>query len=238
MFKKCLIGSIILHLVFFTGLELISDRPEITLVAQRQSSSLVVALDLDVPSEPPTNKAVGKGHLKTATGTKESLSSAYPEPKLNLSFVEQTPATVWDEVEKPSTGRYILGQSQSEIGTKDSSDLVPSETAERAAITNGGNQFSPDSAFQPDQPPLKIYNPSPSYPIKARKNNWEGVTVLKVLVQADGLIGETTVIESSGYSLLDKAALKTVKQWRYQPAVKNGTAVACQVRVRVKFILE
>jgi len=58
-----------------------------------------------------------------------------------------------------------------------------------------------------------------------------------VTVSAAGRVEELEVAESSGYGVLDKAALKSVRRWRFFPAEKAGLRVASQVRVPVRFKL-
>jgi len=74
-------------------------------------------------------------------------------------------------------------------------------------------------------------NPKPPYPEIARLRGYEGTVRLKVEVLASGKVGSITVQESSGYEILDRSALKTVKDWHF-PA-RFGTVI-----VPVTFQLE
>lgn len=49
------------------------------------------------------------------------------------------------------------------------------------------------------------------YPYSARKNNIEGVVYMRFLLLANGNVKNVEVIKSSGHSILDESALKTVK---------------------------
>jgi protein TonB len=82
-----------------------------------------------------------------------------------------------------------------------------------------------------------IYAPRPFYPMQARRNNWEGAVLVEIRIGPDGRVQKETVLQSSGYPVLDQAAQKAIQKWRYRPARKNGVAVASQLRVRVKFCL-
>jgi TonB family protein len=44
----------------------------------------------------------------------------------------------------------------------------------------------------------------------------EGTVVLDAIINADGTIGDVTVLQSIG-SLFDQAAINAVKRWRYTP---------------------
>ncbi len=79
---------------------------------------------------------------------------------------------------------------------------------------------------------------APVYPWLARKRNWAGIVQLKALIGKKGEVVEVEVLKSSGYPLLDEAAVKAVRKWRYQPALRAGQEVEAVVRVRIPFVLE
>ncbi|WP_207062935.1 energy transducer TonB [Motiliproteus sp. SC1-56] len=51
-----------------------------------------------------------------------------------------------------------------------------------------------------------------SYPIKARRKHWEGEVILRVTLARNGRIGAARVDRSSGYPLLDQAALASLQK--------------------------
>jgi protein TonB len=62
--------------------------------------------------------------------------------------------------------------------------------------------------------------------------------MLRVLVSAEGAPREVALERSSGSSLLDAAALATVKTWRFSPARRGGEAQEAWVLVPIVFRLE
>lgn len=48
---------------------------------------------------------------------------------------------------------------------------------------------------------------------------------LKILVEPDGTAGNVTVVKSSGYSELDRAAVETVEKWHFKPAKRGDTPI-------------
>ena len=82
------------------------------------------------------------------------------------------------------------------------------------------------------------YQVIPSYPPSARREGIEGTTLLRVLVLADGHVGEVTVKKSAGHQDLDQAATDAVRQWRFDPARKGADAVAMWVLLPVEFHLK
>ena len=85
--------------------------------------------------------------------------------------------------------------------------------------------------------PAYIKNPAPIYPEYARRQGWEGVVFLKVLVHADGTVGEIEVFQSSGYQILDESAFKTVRTWQFLPARVGGLSFSSWVKIPVRFLL-
>ena len=80
-------------------------------------------------------------------------------------------------------------------------------------------------------------NPAPRYPYLSRANGEEGKVILQVVVDKYGLASEITIVQSSGYRRLDKAATKAVKKWKFQPALKGGFKVQGVVQVPISFVL-
>ena len=80
-------------------------------------------------------------------------------------------------------------------------------------------------------------NPLPKYPLLAREKGYEGTVYLRVLVRADGRVERLAVDRSSGYEILDRAAVDSVKEWTFFPAKKSGKSVESWVLLPVKFAL-
>lgn len=83
-----------------------------------------------------------------------------------------------------------------------------------------------------------LHNPLPEYPSVARRRGQEGLATLDVLVNAQGQPQEVKLAKSSGYPLLDDAALDAVKRWTFAPAREDGAPIAARVEVPVRFRLE
>lgn len=98
--------------------------------------------------------------------------------------------------------------------------------------------FSPSERGAVSQArPAYFKNPAPVYPHLARERGWEGVVILKVLVRFDGKPAEISVEKSSGYNILDQAALKAVRNWQFLPARAGNLSFSSWVRVPVRFLL-
>ena len=85
--------------------------------------------------------------------------------------------------------------------------------------------------------PIYRINPPPSYPIIARKRGYQGDVVLEVLIDKQGKVIDLKVFSSSGYSILDKTAIASVKKWLFKPGRKGPDKIDMWVRVPIRFRL-
>ena len=81
-------------------------------------------------------------------------------------------------------------------------------------------------------------NPDPIYPRVARRRGYEGKVVLDVEVLVNGKVGRIKIAKSSGYEVLDRAAVKSVKTWTFTPGTKNGERIPQLVTVPIIFDLK
>ncbi|MGE0616276.1 MAG: energy transducer TonB [Bacteriovoracia bacterium] len=80
-------------------------------------------------------------------------------------------------------------------------------------------------------------NPAPPYPERARFLRQQGLVVLTVSVDRQGAVKSLALAKSSGYPLLDRAALMAVRGWEFQPAQLGHVSVEATVSVPVRFEL-
>ena len=93
--------------------------------------------------------------------------------------------------------------------------------------------------FEPPRPVAGMASDRPPvYPEMARQRGEQGRTVLRVSVGADGMPHDISVAVSSGYPMLDSAALSAVRDWRFVPATRGDTPIPAVAEVPVRFRLE
>jgi periplasmic protein TonB len=85
-------------------------------------------------------------------------------------------------------------------------------------------------------PPKTLYAPDPEYSEEARKAKFQGTCVLWLIVGPDGRPRDIHIARSLGLGL-DEKAIEAVKQWKFEPAMKDGKPVAVQINVEVDFRL-
>jgi protein TonB len=84
--------------------------------------------------------------------------------------------------------------------------------------------------------PRPLFTPDPEYSEEARKAKYQGTCVLWLVIGADGRPREMRVARALGMGL-DEKAMQAVKQWKFEPAMKDGHPVAVQMNVEVSFRL-
>jgi protein TonB len=119
--------------------------------------------------------------------------------------------------------KLVEADKKSAAGKNTSGRVDPNATATKAAESDP--VF--DAAY--------LNNPSPDYPLAAKRKGAQGKVLLNVTVKTDGTPLSVTVAHSSGCSSLDEAALEAVKQWRFIPAKRGGELVQASVTVPVEF---
>lgn len=83
--------------------------------------------------------------------------------------------------------------------------------------------------------PRPLSTPSPDYPAAALRAGAGGNVVLRIEVGADGRPGSVEVVASSRNRELDRAAVRAVRRWRFQPAMRDGVAVPASVQQTISF---
>ena len=73
--------------------------------------------------------------------------------------------------------------------------------------------------------PKHIIRYPPIYPERCRAKELEGRVVLEFDISPTGSVENARVIESAPTSCFDRASIKAIKQWKFEPKVINGKAV-------------
>jgi len=84
--------------------------------------------------------------------------------------------------------------------------------------------------------PRAIYRPDPEYSEEARKAKYQGTVILGLIVDSSGRPRGLKVEHGLGMGL-DEKALEAVRNWKFEPAEKDGKPVAVAISVEVQFRL-
>ena len=67
---------------------------------------------------------------------------------------------------------------------------------------------------------------SPLYPDESRRLGEEGKVGVNLYIDVTGTVADAQLVNSSGFPLLDEAAVKFLSQCKFEPATQNGLPVA------------
>jgi TonB family protein len=84
--------------------------------------------------------------------------------------------------------------------------------------------------------PRLVAHTEPQYGEASREARIQGAVVLYVVIGIDGKPTEVLVYQHLS-SDLDDEAVRTVAQWRFTPATRNGQAVAISITIEINFRL-
>jgi TonB family protein len=160
-----------------------------------------------------------------------------------FSFPPLTPGVYQLVVEKPGFQRYLRIIRISNAPVRQNVVLRIGEISEEVVVTA---QRTSNTA--PPAGPHRIRvggnvqaaklerHTQPEYPKDARDRNVEGAVLLQAVILMDGSIGGLQVF-SSPDPALSEAAMRAVREWRYQPTLLNGQPVEVITTVTVNFRL-
>lgn len=99
----------------------------------------------------------------------------------------------------------------------------------------GGGPFQPGNGVTS---PRLIKEVKPSYTGDAMRAKVQGVVTMTAVVMPDGSVGNVQITRSLDPTFgLDQEAIKTVKQWRFAPGMKQGQPVPVLVEIEMTFTL-
>lgn len=148
----------------------------------------------------------------------------------------QGPETV-DRVEQKSDLAADESALEHTEMTAKAGATVPSKTGSANASYHAANS-SDEGAPQIAGATPAGSNLRPEYPPRAVRNGIEGRVLLTVIVAASGNVRTVNVERSSGYGMLDRAAVRAVRKWRFRPASRFGVPIEDEISLPVVFRLE
>ncbi|PXF28985.1 hypothetical protein WH50_23275 [Pokkaliibacter plantistimulans] len=178
-------------------------------------------------SKPLPEKKSPVSVTKPASHTKPPAAPKLPaaEKKHATTSMQTQPTNQPLQPAKPDSPPQT---DKSKLTTQKDSSAGTSPLAQSAEATNKGNPSSASERYTLGS----ADNPSPHYPSRARQNNWQGRVTLRVTLAPDGRVEQVDVAESSGYGVLDRAALATVQQWRFRAGSAETVLVPIRFRLQ------
>ena len=169
-------------------------------------------------------------------------SSPVPHPRKAVHHVP---------VDVPSTPAVTaIPASQPTVTTAESNGAVASKENETNQSMTKPSNASPQKmdlepfsvAVEPGGPVITQarYRGTPipeEYPLMARRRGWQGTVMVEVWLDANGEQIKREILQSSGYALLDQAALRSVARNQFTPYTINGVGHPARLHLPVIYTL-
>jgi protein TonB len=164
----------------------------------------------------------------------EQLSPAVGKMAVKQADIEKTvgkpeAAQIYAAATKESINNITPAKyNTSGVGTKEQPGNITGYSANKTAGEE--SNLSIVIAY-----PLYRENTPPAYPALAKSYGYEGTVVIFAEILPSGRIGNAKIRKSSGYDILDRAALDGVKPWKFEPAKKAGKPFTLWVELPITF---
>ncbi len=175
---------------------------------------------------------------KATEPVKTAESSAYAKKETEAFGITTKPASESEiTTAKKGEERYVGAKIMEELVEPESTGIdsittrlvtpsVRADLAEKGKIT----QYF---VVGMEPKPVKIIKPK--YPKLAQEKKFEGEAIIKVIVGLDGQVEYTEVLKSSGYGILDTAALEAAIESKFDPVIEKGRKVRALTTIPFKF---
>jgi protein TonB len=227
-FKSSVVG----HTLIIAGLVLI---PIFWMAPPPEHPDYVRALLYNPPPPPPAPLPKGSALIQKSEPARPTTPETHPrKPELEVQIPQEKPlepeAKVPESEQAGSPTGSDAGLADGMEGGVDGGQVGGVPGGVLGGVV-GGTGDGPVMDY--DQPPRPIKITRPQYPQEAFVKKIEGMVKVQILIDANGRVVNARVIQS--IPLLDAAALQTVYQWVFSPAMKNGRPVATLAEAPVTF---
>jgi TonB family protein len=175
------------------------------------------------PAEPPP---VVKAEPMQAVFAPVAPAAADPRDREGIP-ARPSPALETDS-RGPGNGTGTGSGQGSGLGEGDGSGIGPGSGG-----GTGGGPYRPGAGIEA---PRLIKEVRPLYTDEARRRGIQGDVVLEVVVTRSGSVDRVSVVRGLGAGL-DQNAIAAVKQWKFDPARRQGAAVDVVVEIAVEFTM-
>ncbi len=211
------------------GLALAFEALALTAVATLPRRSFVSEpLSVSVRSEgstatepSPVEPEVEERETRTEVATPQASEVAAPElpPAAEASF-DDPDSPFEDSALEPEPPAPLWRQRALERVVRQAEATASTDTATETPVAEDASADAkaapPPQPERPSTPELLAgWNDPPRYPGRARRLGQEGSAVFAFRIDASGLVETLTLVRSTGHRLLDLAADRALRRWRF-----------------------
>ena len=206
--------------------------------ASVQSVAAPPVLEVVVAAEPPppTTTVAEAMPPPDLAPSREAAVEAPPQP-----FADEPDPRVPAHVAPLAAAAPPTPQWLDALRVRDA-EPVAQRTAEASAVDATAAPAAtavaaPASDWVPAEPDVDANRP-PVYPKESRRHAEQGTVLVELHISERGDVTDARLLRSSGHPRLDRAALRALREWRYAPARRHGTAEPTRIEQPVHFRLQ
>jgi TonB family protein len=148
-----------------------------------------------------------------------------PPPKIDQDFRYGDPSS---NLQSLATGAGLAGTGAGQSGSSGLGNASGSRSVDSSRSVYNMNEVS--------VPPVLVYKVDPEYTEQARLSRYNGIVLLRLVIDERGTPRDIEVLRSLGLGL-DEKAVEAVRQWRFRPGLRDGRAVAVRANIELNFRL-
>jgi protein TonB len=137
---------------------------------------------------------------------------------------------------EPAVAPPIVAEKES--GPREAA-AVPVDIVPKPHPIEGGIFLAEDGRLHVDRTvklPLKVIEQTfPAYPDAARKARSGGEVLIRYVIGTNGRVRSWEVLSAVGEKMFEQAAIEAIRQWRFQPFMRDGAPVEVVHDVSIAF---
>ncbi|MEO8182235.1 MAG: energy transducer TonB [Deltaproteobacteria bacterium] len=149
-------------------------------------------------------------------------------------------STVQGEGPAFATGTSRMGRTErsaqdpkhAAVASGDEAHVADTATATQRVATRIPTR---DAQFEK---PKRMRQNEPAYPATLKAQGIEGDVLLRVSIDASGLVTGVSIVQSSGHADFDRAAQQAAREERFSPALRDGHPVAFTLTYSYRFRIQ
>lgn len=201
-----------------------------------------ILIFFDPPPPPPLPLPLGSGLGNASARPRAAPSKAEPEPPASPERLVAPVALAPPAPEMPpisgaeAQGGSPTGSVYGVLEGMEGGELGGEIGGVPGGVLGGvigGTGSGPVPVRDYDRAPRALRVTRPTYPQDAFVKKVEGTVLVEIVIDATGQVVRARIVQS--IPMLDSAALDCVREWLFEPAIKQGRPVATLARAPVTF---
>lgn len=221
------------------SLELVKEEDTSSLVSTPSPFAKVPEVQPDITPNPPKSaksapKPLGQKSLASSKTILETSPNSQPDSPAQTPIHTSTATSLLNRQDNNIRQDNNLSQGTNEFTRQ-------GENANQESHDVANHDQNITSPPNPSTNPSDLYrlgsvnNPLPNYPRLARMRGLEGLVLVRVKLdsQKGGSALAVDLAQSSGYDLLDNAAIDTISLWKFHPVPQITPTTPAQVELTI-----